>query len=87
MESTRVPGDLADLGSDAQQSDLLRDLEENEREEVFEIIDALERIEQGTFGICERTDKPIPKSRLDVIPWTRYTIEAAREMEQQSPGQ
>lgn len=85
IESTRVPRDLADLGSESQQSDMLRELEENEREEALEIVAALERIERGTYGICERTDRPIPKNRLEAIPWTRYTIDAAREVEQQSP--
>lgn len=82
----RIPRDLAELGSDAEQEDLLRALEDNERRELLEILAALERIDEGTYGICERTEKPIPKKRLEAIPWTRYTIEAAREVESETPS-
>jgi len=82
----RIPRDLAELGSEAEQEDLLRALEDNEHRELLEILAALQRIDEGTYGICERSDKPIPKKRLEAIPWTRYTIEAAREVERETPG-
>ena len=82
----RIPRDLAEIGSEAEQEDLLRALEDKERRELIEILAALERIDEGTYGVCERTDKPIPKKRLEAIPWTRYTIEAAREVERETPG-
>lgn len=82
----RIPRDLAELGSDAEQEDLLRALEDNERRELIEIMAALERIDGGTYGVCERTEKPIPRKRLEAIPWTRYTIEAAREVESETPS-
>lgn len=80
----RDVGDMADMGTQLQQTDLLRDLEENERQEVREILDALERVESGSFGICERSGVLIPKSRLEAIPWTRFTIDAAREAEEEA---
>ena len=42
-----------------------------------------DRIESGTYGICEKTGQPIPLERLEAVPWARFTLEAQREMEQQ----
>ena len=44
--------------------------------------EALQRIDDRTYGICEMTQRPIPKTRLNAKPWARYTIEAARQIEQ-----
>jgi DnaK suppressor protein len=46
-----------------------------------EINHALRRIEEGRYGICEITGKPIPMSRLKAIPWTRFVAEAERKLE------
>jgi len=45
---------------------------DSERKLIVEIDDALDRIENGTYGICEGTGQPIPKERLEAIPWARY---------------
>lgn len=45
-----------------------------ESERLSEIDAALERMRMGTFGICERTGKPISAVRLRAIPWTRYAV-------------
>ncbi len=41
-------------------------------------------IDNGTYGICELTGKPIKAERLEELPWARYSIEAARELERRS---
>ena len=46
-----------------------------------EIDDALERIGQGVYGICEGTGEAIPRTRLKYEPWTRYTVEYASLLE------
>ena len=46
-----------------------------------EIDEALQRIVDRTYGICQMTGKPIPKARLEAKPWAKYTIEAARQLE------
>jgi RNA polymerase-binding transcription factor DksA len=56
-------------------------LAEAERRGLREIDEALQRIEERTYGICQMTGKPIPKARLKAKPWAKYTIEAAREIE------
>ncbi len=42
---------------------------------------ALQKIEEGTYGICDATGEPIPKGRLEVVPEALYTIEAQRQQE------
>lgn len=52
-------------------------LDDNARQLVRDIDHALERIEDGTYGICEVTGAPIPAERLRAIPWATMTVEAA----------
>ena len=60
---------------------ILLSFEENA---LGEIEAALERIEDGRYGTCELTGEPIPKPRLDAIPWARYTARAQVEVERTS---
>lgn len=48
---------------------------------LHEVERALERVEEGTYGICEGTDEPIGYSRLRLNPWTRYSITYQEELE------
>jgi hypothetical protein len=51
---------------------------------LFKYFDeALKRIEKNTYGVCELTAKPIPKARLDAIPWARFTVEAQAQLERE----
>jgi hypothetical protein len=45
--------------------------------------EALKRIEKDAYGTCELTGKPIPRARLDAIPWTRFTVEAQAQLERE----
>jgi DnaK suppressor protein len=60
-----------------------RELDEAQDEnlvgELHEIDHALDRIDEGTYGICEVTGKPIPIERLRAIPWATMTVEAAEQ--------
>ncbi len=47
------------------------------------IDEALKRIEKNTYGICELTVKPIPKARLEAIPWARFTVQAQAQLERE----
>jgi DnaK suppressor protein len=53
-------------------------LEQGARETLAEIDAALQRIEDGTYGICEGCGKPIGAERLNAIPWTRLCIDDQR---------
>lgn len=56
-------------------------LHSRDLERLREIESALERIEQGTYGICEDTEEPIEKKRLMSMPWARLSLEAQEERE------
>ena len=72
---------MADHGSDNFEQDFTLSLVESERRELFEIDRALQRIEHGTYGICEGTGEPIPRPRLEAIPHARYSVEYQRKLE------
>jgi DnaK suppressor protein len=72
---------MADHGSDNFEQDFTLALVESERRELFEIDRALLRLEHGTYGICEGTGDPIPRPRLEAIPWARYSVEYQRKLE------
>lgn len=79
-----LPQHMAEQGSDAYDQSLSLDLAAADRRLIKEIDDALERINNGVYGLCERTKKPIRIERLEELPWARYSIEAARQLEQKS---
>lgn len=64
---------LADAGSESFERDMAYNLLSNEKEMIAEIDAAIERIRNGTYGICEVTGELIPESRLEAIPFTRCT--------------
>ena len=74
---SKFPTNPADLGTDNYELEFTLSLLENEQELLREIDEALERIKQGTYGICEGTGEAIPLTRLKFEPWTRYTVEYA----------
>ncbi len=78
---SHMPIHMADVGSDTFDQDFMLGMAEKERERLREIDGALKRIEDKTYGICQMTEKVIPKSRLNAKPWARYTIEAALQIE------
>jgi len=72
----------ADAGTDSFDRDLLLGLASFKQEGLYEIDAALERIDDGTYGICELTGQLIPWKRLEAIPWTRFSLEAEKQIEQ-----
>jgi DnaK suppressor protein len=79
-----MPIHMADLGSDNYEQEFALELMDGERKLLREIDEALTRIEEGTYGICEGLNKPIPKSRLKAQPWARYSVEYAEMLEKGS---
>ena len=74
---------MADSGTDNFDRDFALSLLSADQDAVYEIEEALKRIEKNTYGVCELTGKTIPKSRLAVIPWTRFTVEAQGQLERE----
>jgi len=74
---SNVPFHMADAGSDNFEVENTLCLMDSERKLLLEIEGALDRIEQGTYGICEGGSEQIPKTRLKAIPWARYCLNCA----------
>ena len=72
---------MADSGTDNFDRDFALSLLSSDQDAVYEIEEALKRIEKDAYGVCELTSKPIPRARLDAIPWTRFTVEAQAQLE------
>ena len=72
---------MADSGTDNFDRDFALSLLSSDQDAVYEIEEALKRIEKGSYGVCELTEKVIPKARLDAIPWARFTVEAQAQLE------
>jgi RNA polymerase-binding transcription factor DksA len=74
----------ADAGSDAYDRDFALSLLSQEQDALYEIDQALKRIELGTYGVCEMSGKPILHARLEAIPFARFTVECQSQLEKQN---
>ncbi len=71
----------ADAGSDAYDKDFALSLLSQEQDALYEIEEAMKRVDMGTYGICEMSGKPILVARLEALPFARYTVECQTELE------
>jgi len=78
---SNVPIHMADVGTDNYERELMIELIQNGEESVRSIDDALEKIEEGTFGVCEACEKKINRERLKAVPYARLCIDCQREEE------
>ncbi len=78
---SRMPIHMAERGTEeaTRECDLV--LSQQEAITLERIEAALERIKEGVFGVCQGTGKPIPKGRLDAIPYTEFCVEYAEQLE------
>jgi RNA polymerase-binding transcription factor DksA len=76
----------ADAGSDAYDRDFALSMLSKEQDALYEIEEALRRIDNGSYGICEMSHKKIPQMRLDAIPFARYTVECQAQLEKENRG-
>ena len=74
---------MADSGTDNFDRDFALSLLSSDQDAIYEIEEALKRIEKNTYGVCELTQKPIPRARLEAIPWTRFTVQAQAQLEKE----
>ena len=74
---------MADSGTDNFDRDFALSLLSSDQDAVYEIEEALKRIEKKTYGVCELTGKPIPKTRLNAIPWARFTVDSQAQLERE----
>lgn len=74
----------AETGTDSFNLETALNIASSESERLRDVIDALERIKKGAYGICEGSGKPIPKKRLEAFPSARYCVEYQEELEKES---
>lgn len=72
---------IGDAGSEAEQRDITILRLDKDREQLFEIEAALDRIAKGTYGVCELSLEPIPRKRLQARPFCRFTVKCQEEYE------
>ncbi|MHC4124467.1 MAG: TraR/DksA family transcriptional regulator [Planctomycetota bacterium] len=77
-----MPIHMADLGTDNYEQELAVGLMDSERKLIREIDEALNRIEEKSYGNCLATGKLISKARLKAKPWAKYCMKYARKLEQ-----
>jgi len=78
---SNLPLHMADMGTDNYEQEFTLGLMEKDRKLLRDLNDGLAKIQNGTFGICEGTGKPISRARLEAQPWARYSIDYARKLE------
>ena len=88
--SPETPGikldDLADAAAEESQQCMSLVEKKVTQASLADVLDAIRRIERGTYGTCELSGQPIEASRLNAIPWTRYSLEAQKKLEKAGCG-
>ena len=74
---SNLPTHMADVGTSNYEIDNIIGIMDSERKILIEIDLALNRIDNNTYGICENNGEPIPKARLEAIPWARDCVACA----------
>ncbi|MDP6442195.1 MAG: TraR/DksA family transcriptional regulator [Pirellulaceae bacterium] len=74
-------GDVVDVASDSAQDEISSQLAEVESRELTSIETALERLREGSYGMCERCTQAIPLARLQALPYATLCINCQREAE------
>ncbi len=79
-------GDLtsyAETGTDNFELETALNIASGESEWLKDVTEALQRIKEGSYGICEECEKEIPKKRLEVFPSAKYCVACKEKMEKQ----
>jgi DnaK suppressor protein len=79
---SNTPLHMADLGTDNFERENTLNLVQNQEQVLDEIADALDRIAQRRFGLCEECRQPIPEPRLRALPHARHCVTCARNFQQ-----
>jgi RNA polymerase-binding protein DksA len=80
-EPTFQDNHLGDIATATFDREMATSLEENSNHVLAEIEAALARIDEGTYGLCERCRRPIGPERLEALPWATLCIEDKRKQE------
>lgn len=83
QESSGFGTHMADAATDNYDRDLALGMLSSEQNALYQIDQALDRLRNHSYGVCELTGKPIEPGRLDAIPWARFSLAAEKELEAQ----
>ena len=75
--------DLGDQANTAYTREFFFELGNGDRRLLREVVIALQKIEDGSYGTCERCSEPIAEKRLDAVPFARYCIDCQRVIEEE----
>ena len=75
---------MADMAADTYERELSMNIVSSEQEILYQIDDALKRIDDGSYGICTQCNKPITMSRLKAVPYASMCIACQRTQEQKN---
>ena len=78
---SNMPIHMADLGTDNFEQEFTLSLMQTEEQLLGEVAAALDRIKQGSFGLCEECKGAIPRARLQAVPYARHCVKCARKLE------
>jgi RNA polymerase-binding protein DksA len=81
LSQTERDPSLSDQGTDTFDREFALNQLSNEQDVLFEIDEAIRRLENGAYGICEMSGEPINIERLEALPYVRYSIQAQAELE------
>ncbi len=82
--TTTMPNDVTELGSDNFDQELILSLLASEKDALDQIDGALEQIEDGSYGRCEECGEPIPRPRLEAIPYAAVCVQCASRREEEN---
>ena len=74
---------MADAATDTYDRDFALGMLSSEQDALYQIDQAIDRIHNGTYGVCELTGKPIESARLEAVPWTRFRAAAEKQIERE----
>lgn len=83
-DDEKAAPDEVDRSSYEEEMQRLQNILDSKAQLRFEVRDALARIASDEYGVCEETEEPIGFRRLKAQPWTRYSLEAQKEIEGRS---
>ena len=74
---------MADMAADTYERELSMNIASSEQQTLYQIDEALKRLDDGSFGVCQQCNQPISMSRLKAVPYASLCIECQRAKEQQ----
>ena len=86
IEASDGPNDFEDKAVDFSELQKAQSLLVNEQALLTEVLGALKRIDEGTYGMCVACGNPIPEKRLEAIPWASRDVKCEQALEQRNLG-